>query len=171
MESGGTYTTTTTTKVVITPRFDPTYTRTIPGILKCARLVTDLIGFICIMLTGGYYYNRANWFSFVSMTGFWVTLILLAFYLFHLIEKTYFLPWNLIEFIFCAVWTLFYLIAVILAIASANIAAFAVAALFGIVSLGMYGYDAFLKFKGWRNGELAQGERTVSSSVSSPNAY
>lgn len=34
-----TYTTTTTTKVTIKPYFDPSYVKTIPGIIKIVRMV------------------------------------------------------------------------------------------------------------------------------------
>lgn len=39
------------------------------------------------------------------MTGFWFTGILLAFYLFHVIEKTFKIPWPQIEFFYCVSWT------------------------------------------------------------------
>lgn len=168
-----TYTTTTsTTKVVITPRFDPSYIRTIPGMLKIFRIVMDLLGFICVMTSGLYYWSRANWFSFVSMTSFWVTGIILFFYLFHLIERTHFLPWMLMEFIFCTIWTLFYLIAAALVAAYGVNEAFAAASFFGFCAMIAYGYDAFLKYRGWRNQELAQGERSVTTSTAtSPAGY
>lgn len=42
------------------------------------------------------YHSRANWFNFCAMGGFWITGILLAFYLFHVIEKLYFIPWIMV---------------------------------------------------------------------------
>ncbi|GAB6027916.1 hypothetical protein CHUAL_002131 [Chamberlinius hualienensis] len=173
METRSTYTTTTTsTKVIITPRFDPSYLRTIPGILKLFRMLMDLLGFICVMVSGVYYWSGANWFSFVSMTSFWVTGVLLVFYLFHLIERLHFLPWMLLEFIYNTVWTVFYLIAAAIVASLGQIEAFAAAAFFGFCAMIAYGYDAFLKFRGWRNGDLAQGERAITSTTtSSPPAY
>lgn len=50
------------------------------------------------------------------MTGFWFTGILLALYLFHIVEKFYQIPWLKIEFVFCAIWTGLYLIAACLAV-------------------------------------------------------
>lgn len=50
------------------------------------------------------------------MTGFWTTGILLALYLFHLIEVLYKIPWLKIEFVFCAVLSLLYLIAAAMAV-------------------------------------------------------
>lgn len=60
--------------------------------------------------------TRGSFFNFVAMTGFWFTGILLALYLFHVVEKFYKIPWLKIEFLFCAVWTLFNLIAASLAV-------------------------------------------------------
>ncbi len=34
-------------------------------------------------------------------------------------------------------------------------------AFFGFLAMVLYGYDAFVKFRGWRAGQLAQGERKV----------
>ena len=39
--------------------------------------------------------------------------------------------------------------------------ALAAGAFFGFVSMLVYGADAFFKFRGWRAGQLAQGERKV----------
>lgn len=129
-----------TTTVDATLRYDPSYFRTIPGILKGAQVVCflyeyfhsknwksiiltlfqllNLLGFICIECSGVYSYatSRGPFFNFVSMTGFWFTGILLALYLFHIIEKYYRIPWLKIEFLFCAIWTGLYLIAASLAV-------------------------------------------------------
>lgn len=166
----GTHTTTTTTATTtkVTPviRFDHSYVLKLPGWLKCGQCLVSLLGFIC---TSSSYQNRessANWYGFVSMTAFWVTLVLLIMYLIHLIEKLHFIPWILGEFIFCSLWTLFYGIAAIVVCAKARgDDAFAAAGVFGFIGMLLYGIDAFLKFKGWRAGELAQGERVVSSST------
>lgn len=50
------------------------------------------------------------------MIAFWFTGILLGFYLFHIVEKFYKIPWLRVELGFTGLWTLFYLIAAILAI-------------------------------------------------------
>ena len=41
------------------------------------------------------------------------------------------------------------------------VSALAAAAVFGFLAMLVYGVDAGFKFKGWRAGELAQGERKV----------
>ncbi|PNF26063.1 hypothetical protein B7P43_G06390 [Cryptotermes secundus] len=153
-------------------RYDPLYVRTIPGMLKVAQIVLNLLGFICITVSYGAITSRGSWFNTVAMGGFWFTGILLALYLFHVIEKFYRIPWLKIEFVFCTIWTFFYLLAASLAAANGRYdEAFGAAAFFGFVAMVAYGYDAFLKFNAVRSGALAQGERVVtksSSTVTSP---
>ena len=125
-----------------------------------------------------YWRNRfvAEFFYFVSMTGFWFTLAMLIFYLVHLIEKFHVIPWMLIEGGFCGLWTILLLISSILAATHVEYsAAFGMAAFFGFIAMIAYGYDAFIKYRGCRAGQLAQGERTVQRSnaaeVTVPNSY
>ena len=58
----GTQTTTTVTETHVQTnlRWDPLYVRTIPGILKVAEIVLDLIGFICIMSAGNAWANTTT---------------------------------------------------------------------------------------------------------------
>lgn len=49
-----------------------------------------------------------EWFVFVAMTAFWVSLVTLFMYLTHAMEKFHVIPWLMIEFGFCALWTFFY---------------------------------------------------------------
>ncbi|XP_063592532.1 CKLF-like MARVEL transmembrane domain-containing protein 4 [Penaeus indicus] len=77
-------------------RFDPIYFRSIPGILKCVQMVLNLVGYICVMCSVQSDAYTASWFSFVSMTGFWVTGILLVLYLMHVLEKFHMVPWVLL---------------------------------------------------------------------------
>jgi hypothetical protein len=160
----GQHTTTTTmtsnTTIQTNTRFDPSYIRTWHGILKCAQIVLNLLGFICIEVSGFSFHSRGSYFIFVSMTGFWFTALLLLFYLFHLIEKFYKIPWLKIELVFCALWTLMYLIAACLA-ATFGVEAYSVAAFFGFCAMVVYGGDAFLKFRAVKGGQLAQGERVI----------
>nr|CAH7728406.1 unnamed protein product [Callosobruchus chinensis] len=172
----GQHSTTTTVKtssttVVTTIRFDQSYIRTLPGLLKIAMVVTNLIGFICIECSGVFsYHTRGSYFNFVSMTAFWVTGILLLLYLFHVIEKLYKIPWLKIEFVFDAIWVILYLIAASLAV-SFGPEAYIAAGFFGFCAMVMYGFDAFLKFNANQRGELAQGEKVINTqrtTVSSP---
>lgn len=72
--------------------------------------------------------SRGSWFNTVAMGGFWYSGILLALYVFHIPDKVTMIPWKKIEFVFCAIWTFFYLIAASLAADIGYIEAFAAAA-------------------------------------------
>ena len=62
------------------------------------------------MCANPYYKEQpvGEWFVFVAMTGFWVSLVLMIMYLFHAMEKFHVIPWLMIEFFFSALWTFFY---------------------------------------------------------------
>ena len=63
-------------------------------------------------MSSGVYWREtttAEWTDFVAMTGFWVTGILLIFYLLHVIEKFHVIPWMTIEMGFTILWAFFYL--------------------------------------------------------------
>lgn len=60
----------------------------------------NLLGFICITISYRAITSRGSWFNTVAMGGFWFTGILLALYLFHVIEKFYRIPWlKIVSFI------------------------------------------------------------------------
>jgi len=163
-----TTTTTTTTSVVPTVRFDPSYVRSLPGTLKCAQMVLNLIGFICVSVAVRSNAHNANWFSFVAFGGLLITLILLLLFLFHLIEKLYFMPWLLIELVYNGIWTFFYFTAATAVATMGHIEdPFAAAAFFGYLAMIFYGFDAYLKYISWQGGEIAQGERVVNKTTSS----
>lgn len=158
----------TETHVQVNLRWDPSYIKTLPGGLKAGVIATNLLGFICVMCATAFYKEQSEgeWFVFVSMTGFWVSLVLMLMYLFHAMEKFHVIPWLMIEFGFCALWTLFYFAAGLAAAVEAKWStALGVAAFFGFSSMVLYGIDAVIKFKGWRAGQLAQGERKVTQTV------
>jgi len=143
-------------------RWEPAYLKTVPGALKAAVVTGDIISFICIALAAPYYKESAlgEWIIFVSMTGFWVSLVLLLMYLIHLIEKFHVIPWLMIEFGFYALWTFFFMTAGCAAAVEAKYSApLGAASFFCFLCCLLYGYDSFLKFRGWRAGLLAQGER------------
>lgn len=107
------------------------------------------------------------------MIAFWFTGILLGFYLFHIMEKFYKIPWLKIEFVFCALWTILFLVAASIA-ASVHLASFSAASVFGFIATIAYAGDCYLKWAAVRSGGLAQGARVVSkqttSTVESPPA-
>lgn len=163
--------TTSTTTIQPTIRFDPSYARTVPGILKVVQVVLNLLGFICVTVSVFSSHSRGAWFNTVAMGGFWFTGIVLVLYLFHFVEKFSKIPWLKIEFVFCTVWTVLYLLAAsLVADFARNTEAFGVAAVFGFCAMVAYGYDAWLKYHASRSGALAQGQHTPKqvSTVTSP---
>uniref|UniRef100_A0A336M2L0 CSON010634 protein n=1 Tax=Culicoides sonorensis TaxID=179676 RepID=A0A336M2L0_CULSO len=154
--------TATRTTTVVSPqiRFDKLYIQTIPGILKAVVVVLNLIGFICIEVSRWSHHSRGEYFNFVAMCGFWFSGIMLVFYVFHVVEKFFRIPWLKIEFGFYALWTLMYLIAACLAVTFSP-TAYTVAGFFGFLAMIVYGYDAFLKYNLIRAGAIAQGSRSV----------
>ncbi|CAF4871834.1 unnamed protein product [Pieris macdunnoughi] len=121
----------------------------------------SLLGFICVVCSRVGTASKGAYFSWVSMIAFWFTGILLGFYLFHIVEKFYKIPWLRLEFLFAAVWSLLYLIASILATTVGDNAHYA-ASFFGFAATLAYMIDAYLKFRLVRAGGLAQGSRVVS---------
>ena len=73
--------------------------------------IINLVVFICVMSSGVHWRETttAEWTDFVAMTAFWVTGILLIFYLLHVIEKFHVIPWMTIEMGFTILWAFFYL--------------------------------------------------------------
>ncbi|KAL0273948.1 UNVERIFIED_CONTAM: hypothetical protein PYX00_006505 [Menopon gallinae] len=125
---------------------DLSYLRTKAGVLKCAQILCNLLGFICILSSILRYTSRGNWFVTVAMGGLTFTGIMLVLYIFHVTDKLSIIPWLMIEFCFCALWTFFYLLAASLAAGYGIDEGFAAAAFFGFVAMVLYGCDAFLKF-------------------------
>ncbi|XP_054164637.1 proteolipid protein 2-like [Oppia nitens] len=157
--SGGfptSHTTSTTTKVTPLIWFDKSYIQTIPGLLKASAIIIDLIAFI-IAQFGSSSSGRVGFFSFTSMMAFWLTLILLALYCLHVVEKLQSLPWLLGEFAFCLIWTAFYFLSSLLMLIDGGV--HSAAGVFGFIAFAIYGYDAFIKYQGYSAGEIAQGDR------------
>jgi len=149
-------------------RFDPSYVRTLPGTLKCMQMIMSLCGFICISVAQRSNAHNANWFAFVAFGGLLITFILFLLFLFHLIEKLHFLPWLLIELVYCAIWTFFYFTAATAAASMGHIEdPFAAAAFFGYTGMLLYGFDTYLKYISWKAGEIAQGGRVENKSATS----
>jgi len=160
--------TVTETVVQTNLRWDPAYIRSLPGALKTAAVIVNLACFICVMFATPYYKELpvGEWVVFVAMTAFWVSLSLLLMYLLHAIEKFHVIPWLMIEFGFYALWSFFYFTAgVAAAVEGPHSSALGAAAFFCFLGLLLYGGDAVVKWRGWRAGRLAQGERTVSQSA------
>lgn len=149
-------------------RWDPGYVKTLPGALKLAAVILDLVCMICLVASPPYWreHSVGEWYIFVCMTAFWVSSILLIMYLLHFIEKFHVIPWLMLEFGFYALWTFFFFTSSIaVAVKSVYSPAMVAAAIFGFVCMVVYGVDAIIKFMGWRAGKLAQGEKKISQAV------
>lgn len=143
-------------------RWDPGYILTLPGALKSAAVILDIVCLICILCAPPYWreYSAGEWYIFVCMTAFWVSSILLIMYVLHAIEKFHVIPWLMLEFGFYALWAFFFCTAALaLAVQGWPSAALSVAAFFGFAATCVYAVDAVIKFRGWRAGELGQGLR------------
>ncbi|XP_023954139.1 CKLF-like MARVEL transmembrane domain-containing protein 4 [Bicyclus anynana] len=162
-----TTTVTSSTTVQTNIRFDPSYVKTVPGVLKVVQVSCSLLGFICILVSKFGSLAQGTYFNWIAMIAFWFTGILLGLYLFHIVEKFYKIPWLKIEFVFTALWTLLYLIAAILVGTAYYDNAHTAATFFGSVATVAYALDAVLKFTAVRAGGLAQGSRVVSKQTTS----
>lgn len=120
----------------------------------------NLLGFVCVEASRYTNLSSGTFFNTIAMIGFWFSGILLAFYVFHVVERFFRIPWIQIEMFFCIAWTALYLIASI-SVASVNSGAYTAAAFFGFCAMVAYGYDSWVKFNAFRNDEIAQGTRKV----------
>lgn len=171
-------------------RFDIEYLRTIHGILKvillvnCFKSFSDLfcsiffrsqvLGLInIIIISVAIWYGANGFFNSAIGIGWWFTLIMLVLFLFHVPEKFYTLPWLPIEIgVICLICLLYFISSLIVILISTT--THTVAGVFGFITLGVYAYSGYLKFKAWKDGELAQGSltrSTQSTTMTESSAY
>ncbi|XP_026738441.1 CKLF-like MARVEL transmembrane domain-containing protein 4 [Trichoplusia ni] len=150
----------TNTVFITETRFDPSYVKTLPGIIKVVVIVLNLIGFICIQSSAFWSNGRGVYFNIVAHLGLWFSGGLLVLYLFHIVEKYHNIKWLKIEMIAYIVMVFLYLIASTIVVAF-GAAAYSAAGFFGYLAMVVYGGDAFLKYKALKAGELAQGHRVL----------
>ncbi|XP_046419036.1 plasmolipin-like [Neodiprion fabricii] len=169
----GQHTTTTmvtvgTTTVNPTIRFDRSLILTLPSILRITQMLFSLLGFICVTTTLFAYKSQGQWFNTVAMGGFWYTAIIFIFYLFHVIEKLHKIPWLKIELVFCIIWCVCNFVAAVVIVTYVSYdGALGFATFFGFGAMIAFGIDAYLKYMRIKRGEIAQGERQASKTVSS----
>ncbi|CAK1603635.1 unnamed protein product [Parnassius mnemosyne] len=129
-------------------RFDKGYLKTLPGILKIVELLCNFIGFICIKISWAWlssiFYNLLYWLGII------ITAFILCMYMFHFVEKYDRWPWFKLEFFYCAAMVLAYIILSIFA-TTVGENGYAVG-FFGLCAIIAYGYDGYLKYKGWKRG-------------------
>ncbi|XP_028173350.1 uncharacterized protein LOC114362246 isoform X2 [Ostrinia furnacalis] len=138
-------------------RFDPSYLKTPPGIIK-SIILFNLIAFICIQASAFWSNGRGVFFNTVAAVGFIFSGALLALYVFHVVEKYHNLKWLKIELVGNVVLVFLFLIASTIVVAFGS-AAYSAAGFFGYLSMVLYGLEAFLKVRALQAGDLAQGSR------------
>lgn len=89
--------------------------------------ILDLLGFICIQISDFSHSGTGQFFSTIAMTAFWFTGILLVLYLFQAVYVFNRIPWITIEFYFCLIATLSFMLTSSLA-ASKGVGLFTAAA-------------------------------------------
>ncbi|XP_037094359.1 CKLF-like MARVEL transmembrane domain-containing protein 8 isoform X1 [Pollicipes pollicipes] len=156
--------TATTTKVVAGLRLHKEYIFTVGGILKIMQMVLGLCGFLCITISDLSYHPVATWYYFVCLISFWSSLIMLVCYSFHMVEKLHFLPCLQIELAFSCCWAALYLLAAALSASFSGTPSWAAATVFAFLGMSSHAWEAALKLRDVRAGDMAQGQRTVATS-------
>ncbi|CAB3231565.1 unnamed protein product [Arctia plantaginis] len=124
-----------------------------PGILKLVQIACNLIGFICIKVSWSWisaiFYNILYWSANI------ITLFLLITYTIHFVEKFNKWPWHKLECFYCAIVVLTYFGCSIFAATLGESVGYAVM-FFGLCAMIAYGFDGYLKYKGWKKGTPPQ---------------
>ncbi|XP_059058997.1 CKLF-like MARVEL transmembrane domain-containing protein 4 isoform X2 [Achroia grisella] len=145
-------------------RFDPSYLKTSSGIIKVVLVVFSFIAFVCVQASAFWSNGRGVFFNFVAALAFLYSGGMLLLYMFHVVEKYHNVKWLKIEMIVSVIFVFLYLIVSTIAVAFGS-PAFSAAGFFGYLSMALYGFDAFIKAKALKAGQLAQGHQTVSKQV------
>lgn len=145
-----TTTTTTTTTASSTGGFlNLGYTRTIPGLLKIAQVVTLLIAFLCVHLSKQWTdYSALRYFEIVTLYFFFAFLI---FYILHILRLQSKLPcinWTLTEFLHYVIATILILIAsIVLAVNHARVSALIAGCVFGFLATFLLAISIWTSYK------------------------
>ncbi|CAG7719824.1 unnamed protein product [Allacma fusca] len=152
-------TTTTTTQPLYSLdwiKLDLNYFRTLPGYVKLIELV---LGILCMILGSPatpYYSGGSNFYLFVVVMAFILTLILTFIYLLSVRESLQLpVPWVQIELYYTAGATIFYLLAMIVEFSGVSYilyyrSYYEAAAVFALFNTVVYAFGTFLLFKEFR---------------------
>ncbi|XP_015371614.1 PREDICTED: plasmolipin-like [Diuraphis noxia] len=166
-----TTTTVTNTEIISNLRYDNAYLYTLEGKLKIAQIVFVLLSLIAVSFStySMWYQNSAV--TSISMFGFWFSLFMLVFYIFHVVECFYKIPWLKIEMIFNVCWPILYILSASSAAAYTGLHfSYMISLLFGFAAMFAYGYDALLKYQAIQRGEIAQGNIAVHKQTTTSTA-
>lgn len=148
------------TMFVTEVRFDPSYAKTVPGVIKIIIIIFSLIAFICIQASSFWSNGRGVYFNVIAQFGIWYSVGILFCYLFHIVEKYHNWKWLRIEMIADVAFVFLYLTTSTIVVAFGS-AAYSAAGFFGYLTMVLFGSDAFIKFNAIKAGELAQGRKVV----------
>lgn len=126
------------------------YVQSYPGILKLVEEVLNIIAFSCVA-SFQLSTSRGDAFLAASIGAFVITFILLLIRVFDVDQKIV-APWPKIEFGYCLIWSVFYLITSALLIDIGNstwyrIDKYIAGGSFGLFATCVYLVDAYDKFK------------------------
>lgn len=145
---------------------NPEYPRTIPGIIKITEMVVSTITFISSIV---HWYEGHGWVEFVSINALISAVIYFVLSLVNLRNFTSRFPgpWELIEFIYCIIFTVFYLIAAIVASAFAaryqgNVGA---AAFFAFLGTAIFLVDTIFQYRGWNASDSSVRTGTTGATI------
>lgn len=153
--------TTTTTSSSTEIGFDRIYLKSIDSILKIVEMVLSLIVFICISSHAWYSLYGGGWVQFVSISCLITVLILWIFFMLRIIYKLPG-PWTLIILIYYIVYSVFYLITMILCAVQASnhqkyqnlsVGGLVAAAIFSFIIVGVLAVDTFFQFRKFQEGQ------------------
>jgi hypothetical protein len=130
-----------------------------------------IINLIIINVAPVWFPATGNFNATISI-AWWYTLVMLLLFLFHVPEKFYTLPWLPVEIGVTSIVTLLYFIASLLVILQRD-TTHTIGGIFGFITTAGYGYSGYLKFTAWKNGELAQGtmSRSTTTTTTQSSAY
>jgi hypothetical protein len=130
--------------------------------------VCGIVNVITINVAPQWFVATGN-FNTTLGIAWWYTLVMLLLFSFHVPEKFYTLPWLPVEIGVTSIVTLLYFIASLLVILQRD-STHTVAGIFGFITTAGYGYSGYLKFMSWKNGEIAQGSLTRSTTTTTTQA-
>ncbi|CAO1312433.1 unnamed protein product [Diamesa serratosioi] len=154
--------------VPIQLRLDAEYIKAYHGMIKIGILIMAVINITTVNVSA-VSNGITTFYNTTVSVGFWYTLILLFLFLFHVPEKFYRLPWLPVEIVGNALVGLTYFIASIMVMVVPD-SSHTTAGLFGFITLAGYALGGFLKYKQYRNGDLAQGKPSPSRVTTIPQS-
>ncbi|XP_062579835.1 plasmolipin-like [Saccostrea cucullata] len=136
--------------------FQSGFLRSLPGYLKIAEMVLDLIAFICASVNWWVDLGQ-GWAQFVFISALITTLIFFIFHLFNVFSKLPG-PWIFIEFVYYVVYCVLIFIAVIVCLARGaqySLGGIIAATIFGMAALAVYIVDTWFMFRNWQSAKHA----------------